>query len=276
MNRNRALRYVGSKIRIAPRIAEQLDAVTGDCLVDVFGGSGAVTMNSGYDKRVYNDLDGDVVNFFKVLSDDSQRRNLLCSLKRTPMSRGLFESYDEVYVKGGRSFSKIKDVVERAKALFYRSSFAFGGKVKNGGFGATLSDRIGCKEIKRYYTVLRELARLGEFWKGTVIECLDFRLLIRAYQQRPGVIFYCDPPYFGTEDYYSRKFGEDEHMDLHDALTFSPAGAVVSYYDCEFVRDTYLESEGWRYVEIEATKNSMGRSKKKAKVTELLICKKRR
>jgi DNA adenine methylase len=63
------IRYLGSKNRMAPLIAERLHATGRDTLVDVFGGSAAVTLNTGFQKRIYNDIDGDLVNLFRVLAD---------------------------------------------------------------------------------------------------------------------------------------------------------------------------------------------------------------
>lgn len=274
--RIRSLRYVGSKIRLTSKIADVLKGTGADCVVDVFGGSGAVVANTGFTKRVYNDLDSDIVTFFRVLADDAKRAQLLRMLKNTPMSRQIFDELSTKYVEHGKSFSYLPDV-ERAHAVFFRSSYAFGGKFKNGGFGASLSDRSGCKEIKRYYGILRDFARLGNFWRGTVIENLPFPKLIKAYEKRPGIVLYCDPPYIGTESYYTHTFPEQSHRDLAEQLTKSPAAAVVSYYDCPLVRELYKKEDGWKFHRITATKNSMGRgSNKKQKVTELLIVKQAR
>ena len=46
------VRYVGAKHRLAPEIAKRLQGTGRTCLVDVFGGSGAVVMNAGFKKRV--------------------------------------------------------------------------------------------------------------------------------------------------------------------------------------------------------------------------------
>lgn len=268
--RLRSFRYVGSKIRIVPKIAEQLHATGATTICDVFGGSGAVIMNSGFTKRIYNDICGDVVNFFRVVADDELRPKLLQKLKHTPMSREIFNDLNSHYLKGGHSFEGLNPV-SRAFAIFYRSSFAFGGKVKNGGFSATLADRDGCKEIKRYFGLLRDFAKLGNFWKSTVIEQMSFDDLIELYGSRSEMVFYCDPPYVSTEGYYSRVFSHAQHFTLSTLLTAVPAAAVVSYYDCELVRDLYREEDGWKFTEIEATKNSMGKSKHHTKVIELLI-----
>jgi DNA adenine methylase len=63
------VRYIGSKNRMAPLIAKRLHATGRDTMVDVFGGSAAVTLNAGFQKRIYNDIDGDLVNLFRVLAD---------------------------------------------------------------------------------------------------------------------------------------------------------------------------------------------------------------
>ncbi len=83
------IRYLGSKNRLAPVIAERLHATGRDTLVDVFGGSAAVTLNSGFRKRIYNDIDGDLVNLFRVLADPPLRQKLLKILRWQPLSRAV-------------------------------------------------------------------------------------------------------------------------------------------------------------------------------------------
>lgn len=265
-DRRRLLRYVGSKIRIVPEIAKRLQATGMDCLVDVFGGSGAVTMNSGFTKRVYNDADSSVVNFFRVIADPTARRWLFAKLRALPMSRELFYEMQLVHRAGSA------DVVTRAAALFYVSSFAYGGKVHHGGFAASTNEERGVKEINRYRNILRDLVKVGEFWKGTVIEQQDFEPLITSYGKRPGVVLYCDPPYFGTERYYEKEFSAGDHVRLATVLNASKSPAIVSYHATPEILQLYPEATGWRHVPLLATKNSMGRESSKEKVMETLIC----
>jgi len=124
-NRLRALRYIGSKIRVAPKIAEKLHATGADKLIDVFGGSGAVIMNAGFDRRVYNDIDEDVVSFFRCLQCDTSRRELLRKLKAVPMSRAIFNELYDYYRAHNHTFAGMS-LADRAYACYYQSAYSFG------------------------------------------------------------------------------------------------------------------------------------------------------
>ena len=51
-----------------------------------------------------------------------------------------------------------------------------------------------------------------------VVENKDFEKLIRQYD-RPVSFFYCDPPYFATENYYKDVgFKTKDHIRLRDSL----------------------------------------------------------
>ncbi len=270
-NQLRALRYIGSKVRLMVKLRPILKAQGAKFFCDVFGGSGAVVMGAGFDKRIYNDLDGDVVHFFRVLACPEKSALMFRMLRRLPMSRELFEQDNAEYVRGGKSFAALGDV-ERAAAFFYRSAFAFAGKMRNGGFGATVSDRNGCKEIKRYRAVLRRMGELRQFWQGTVIERLDFEECIRGYGKRDGALLFCDPPYFGTERYYSEVFSLEDHARLAAVLHEVPAKVVLTYYDTPEIRELYPESL-WETIRLDAVKNSMKSGGKKETVRELVIVK---
>ena len=75
-----------------------------------------------------------------------------------------------------------------------------------------------------------------------VIENKDFEKLIRQYD-RPVSFFYCDPPYFETEGYYKNVgedgFTEKDHIRLRDSLMKAQGKFLLSYNDCEFIRELY-------------------------------------
>lgn len=72
----------------------------------------------------------------------------------------------------------------------------------------------------------------------TVIENKDFEALIRQYD-REGAFFYCDPPYYETEGHYAVVFRREDHARLRDALAEAKGKWMVSYNDCEFIRELY-------------------------------------
>jgi len=265
--RRSVLRYVGAKLRIAPRITQALQATGADVLVDVFGGSGAVVMNAGFSKRIYNDADGELVNFFRVLADPTSRRRLHQKLCRLPMSRALFDASHALRHSG------LADAVERAAATFYVSRYCFGGKLAHGGFVASLGDGGHIKEIKATQRIVGQLRAVGKWWQDTVIEQLHFADCIRTYGGRRETVLYLDPPYDGTERHYRHLFQQSDHVFLAEQLGTVKAAVVISYYETPMILELYPESAGWRYQRIATVKNNMGaQGGRKPRVEELLIC----
>lgn len=275
MKRIAFLRYVGAKHRTAPAILERLYATGKPMLVEVFGGSAAIMLNSTFRKRVYNDADGDLVNLFRVMADRPRRQELLRILRWHPPSRRIYDEDYALYVRGGFSFSAIADPVDRARATFFRMSFCFGGKIRSGGFQITANDRAEIKELLRYRNVLRNFASIGQFFHGTVIENLHYQDAIRIYGENRATVLFVDPPYMGTEDYYSHPFTTGDHVFLAQQLLTTPAPVVCTFYEHPLVTQLYPESHWW-YERFEATKNSanMIPGSKKIKVAELILTRK--
>lgn len=74
------------------------------------------------------------------------------------------------------------------------------------------------------------------------IESLDFREFIKHYDS-DSTLFYVDPPYVGTESYYKNKktFDREDHKDLCKLLKNIKGKFILSYNDCELVRELYKD-----------------------------------
>lgn len=108
------LRYHGGKWLLAPWIASHFPAH--DVYVEPYGGGASVLMRKARSRaEVYNDLDEDVVNVFRVLRDEGQAERLREVLALTPYSRTEWKE----------SFSTSDDPVERARRTFVRLYFSF-------------------------------------------------------------------------------------------------------------------------------------------------------
>lgn len=60
---------------------------------------------------------------------------------------------------------------------------------------------------------------------------------------RPNALFYCDPPYMGTEKYYQAAFSTADHERLARVLHNIRGRFLLSYNDCEAVRKLYEDCE---------------------------------
>ena len=119
--------------------------------------------------------------------------------------------------------------VKRAAAFYKIIRYSYGS-------GCT---SYGCQpfDIRKTFTILWEANRR---LKDTVIENKDFEALIRQYD-RPNAFFYCDPPYFETEGHYEVVFRKEDHVRLRDTLAGIEGKFMVSYNDCEYIRELYQD-----------------------------------
>ena len=117
--------------------------------------------------------------------------------------------------------------VKRAAAFFKLIRYSYGS-------GCT---SFGCQpfDVRKCFDAIWQAShRLSE----TVIENKDFEALIRQYD-RDNAFFYCDPPYYETEGHYEVVFRKDDHMRLRDTLKACRGKWMVSYNDCDFIRELY-------------------------------------
>ena len=80
----------------------------------------------------------------------------------------------------------------------------------------------------------------------------------------PDTLFYLDPPYVGTESYYKTPsgFNIDQHIALAEILKGIKGRFVLSYNDCEVVRDLY---KGFEIIEVSTLYSLRGGSQKQAR-----------
>ena len=227
--------------------------------IDVFGGSGTVTLGRPIRKgcmEVYNDYNSNLTNLFFCVKDRTLA--LLKELGFLPLnSRDDFNvllkffSQDEftddylkeelnltqVYLKppGREMIRKLmlerstQGDVRRAAAYFKLIRYSFSGG------GNTFAGKP-C-DIRRFFYLIWECSRR---LANVVIENKDFESLIRQYD-RENAFFYCDPPYFQSEDCYQVEFPREDHKRLHDALLKCKGYVMVSYNYCQYILDLYKE-----------------------------------
>lgn len=144
--------------------------------------------------------------------------------------------------------------------------------MRSGGFAVTTCDRPTIKEVSRYQKVLRDFAAVGEFFKNTVIENLDFRDVLKRYGNKKGTVLFIDPPY---PDFtcYSYELTNNDHYILAEMLATVTAPIVCTYYDHPLIHKLYPEGlwkDGkWLYERVQGFKN--GRTGKPRSVTECII-----
>lgn len=202
-----ALRYHGGKFRLAPWLIEHFPPHK--CYVEPFGGAAGVLIQKprAY-AEVYNDIDGDIVNFFQVVREPSTRARLIEALACTPYAREEFNA----------AFTETEDPIERARRTCIRAQMGFGSA---GATKGTTGFRI---DTHRSYGTSQSLwarypesiSALGDRFAGVLIEN---RPAIEVIDQHdgPDTLFYVDPPYMHETRYRNARHGHYYRHEMNDA-----------------------------------------------------------
>lgn len=219
---------------------------THDVYCEPFFGSGAVFFNkkpSG--TETINDIDGNVVNLFKVVRDSADE--LAKVIELTPYSR---EEYRNCYESVG-------DEIELARRFLVRTWQAFGGKTYCS--TAWAHDRTNTVFRPKYWCNLPErLIAIVERLKMVQIENMDALELVDLYN-RENTLLYVDPPYLKstrTQLHYKHEFsGTEEHEKLLDLCKRHKGHVIISSYENELYN---IKLDGWEKRSMRTATNAAG------------------
>ncbi len=213
--------------------------------VEVFGG-GAVLLfrKEPVEVEVYNDVDGDLVNFFRVLRHPRQFRAFYRRALLTPHSRPDYEFCRDTY-------QEVTDPVERAYRFFITARQAMSGKVSTTwSFSVTTSHRGMAGTASRWLSCLESLPAFYARMMRVQIEQDDFRKVIPRYDT-PETFFYCDPPYHPAtrrSGGYQHEMSPADHRDLVRLLLQVQGKVLLSGYAHPCYRP--LEEAGWHRIDF--------------------------
>lgn len=246
------LRWHGGKWLLAPWIISHFPSH--EVYVEPFGGAASVLMRKERSyAEVYNDLDGDVVNLFRVLRSD-RAAELIRMLRLTPFSR---EEFDQ-------SYQPAADQMEAARRLVIRSFMGFGSNGHNvkakTGFRAN-SNRSGTTPAHDWLNYPNALAATIQRIEGVII---DNRIAADVMAQHDGAetLHYVDPPYVVSTrslknpydikyrgGMYAHEMDDADHSALMGTLLGLSGMVVLSGYPHPLYDDAL---KGWQRIEKEA------------------------
>jgi len=224
---NAVLKYPGAKNRIANWICGYIPSH--NTYLEPFFGSGGVFFNKSKAKiETINDLNSDVVNYFRVLRECPEE--LIKLLELTPYARN--EYYD--------AYKESENEIEKARRFCVKCFMGFGcGNLYRNGFRS--SQQSNSPKTALAWTKLPETLRLAtERLKDAQIENLPAVELIKRYNTR-DVFIYADPPYLsGTRKPYLYKHEmteEQGHIELLEILIEHLGKVLISGYDNPLYND---------------------------------------
>ncbi|GLB24199.1 DNA methyltransferase [Lacrimispora xylanolytica] len=246
---NSFISWIGGKKLLRKKVLEQFpDPESYNRYIEVFGGAGWVLFSR--DKHapmeVFNDVNGELINLYRVVKYHPEA--LQKELEWLLMSREQF--FDEL----NRNTRGLTDI-QRAARFFCIIKESFGADCRS--FG------VRSRDMKKTVDYLKEVSdRLNR----VVVENHDFEQLIKTYD-RPEALFYLDPPYYEAEKYYPDRFNPEDHKRLRDCLGNIKGKFVLSYNDCQQIRELY---EGFTIIEVDRTDNLVNKIESR-RYRELII-----
>lgn len=239
------LRYHGGKFRLATWVIEFFPRHA--CYVEPFGGAASVLMQKPrVAAECYNDLDGSVVNIFRVLRDRDAALELRRRIELTPFARAEFDwSYEEP-----------TDPIDAAHKLIVRSFMGHGSDSATRGcrtgFRSKLSEGRALPALE-WSNWSDAIPTFTERLRGVVIENRDATEVIRRLDS-VDTLFYVDPPYCHSTRSalvgrsskthgYRHELTDDDHARLASVLRTAKGMVVLSGYPSDlYDRDLF---KGW-------------------------------
>lgn len=250
-----ALRYYGGKQRLAPWIASHFPPHV--CYAEPFCGAMSVLLHKAPARyEVANDLDGEVVNFFRVLRDHPE--DFRRAVELTPYARAEVDlACDGDELAGA-------EPLERARRFYVRSWQSIHGAPSRGRMGWRYEKggtRGWSRTVVDAWNATAHLLDLAERLKAVQLEC-DDALRVIARFDAPTTLFYVDPPYVAStrserwaKAAYAHELTDEGHRTLAAVLRAVEGMVVLSGYPSPLYDGLYA---GWHRVEHRATVQDAG------------------
>lgn len=245
--------YYGAKQRLASDILKTLPPH--NAWVEAFCGSAAITLaKPPAPIEVINDLDGNIVNLFRVLR---KKPNALArAIELTSYAR------DE-FITAGRQRKNLSQL-ERARRFLARTMMTVNGDAHDAGFSYSSSYARDGKEarVNRWHNLPDRLVEVAERLRNVRVESLDARALLELFLDRPATLVYLDPPYFVKRDHRYVIDANDEafHRELLTLCRRAKCMILLSGYDTPLYKEMLRADKGWKRVSIKThTRDTAGK-----------------
>lgn len=254
--------WVGSKWRLMPHLVPLMP--DHKRYVSLFGGSAADILRKPRSKEeVFNDLDQDVANVFRVLQETAQRKQLCYRLEYTPYSRFQFTHCIEVV------HSNESDSVRRAWAFLVCAICGFTGRAPSlsqaGGFAVNLH----LPTSRRWERISDNVNAVARRFRRILVESRTWQKIIERHDGLDTFI-YADPPYVAAtrvnKKMYTNEMSNAQHRELLESLNCTKAKVMLSGYPHPLYEELL---EHWRRQEFNVN-CTISPKRKKPRRTEVV------
>jgi DNA adenine methylase len=243
--------WIGGKRRLAKTILPLFPEHT--CYAEPFCGAAALYfLKDQSEVEVLNDINGELINLYRVI-----KHHLDEFVKQFRWSLTSRQIYKWLQITPEETLTDI----QRAARFYYLQKLAFGGKVADQNFGTATTSPPRLNLLRLEEDLSQAHLRLAR----TYIEHLSWQECITKYD-RPHTLFYCDPPYWGTEG-YGVDFGLEQYDQMAELAKSIKGKIVISVNDIPEMR-TAFNGLSLQTTDINYTVGGAGKT---AKRSELII-----
>jgi DNA adenine methylase len=229
------------------------------------GGAALLFAKAPSPVEVINDIDGGVINLFRVLQDPLLFEEFYRLVCLTPYSR-------EQYYHCRDNWGDYADPVRRAWAYYVASRQAFSGELGAGWSHGIKESKGGMGgAVQRWLSIVELLPEICERLLKVQIECLDFRKFLPKYDS-PETLFYHDPPYVlstRTSGGYEHDMTDEDHEEFVEILLGLQGKSIVSGYANLIYQK--LEDAGWQRFDYDVDCHASGKSKKQRRTESIWL-----
>lgn len=251
--------WAGGKGMLAKWIIQYIPS--GRIYVEPFAGAASVFWHlpTPFSVEVLNDLDGDIVNLYRVLQDKSKFEELAHRLIFTPYARAEFVRALQIARNPNASD------IDRAWAFFVKQNQGFGGKARTSGdWGRAVyaTKNNMAENVSKWRSRLKLLSLWHERLSRVQIDCIDGIECIQ-YWDTPDTLFYIDPPYVIDTRKDRRLYKNEPDLAYHERLVetilVAKGKVMLSCYD----HPVYfpLTKAGWYKLARETVAHVAGRTR---------------
>lgn len=209
-----AITSIGAKNKLAKRIIDFMPEHKN--YIEPFGNTASILLKKPrVFKEVYNDIDGNVTNFFMVLRDNPMGLYNVCT--SLPYSEEIYYNFIGSPVP--------TDPLEKAARFFYLNRAGFLGNQMPG----FRSDGKKRNYSKFYYSECERFFAISKRFQGVEITNKDYKKILKKNMDSSETFFLCDPPYYDGTDYYDNSFKLKDHSELAHLLSSISGKAMVCH-----------------------------------------------
>ena len=260
------LKWAGNKFRVLPELLPLIG--TPRRYIEPFSGSTAVALNVNAEEYVLNDINKDLINLYRYLTNPNDDSFLkYCDELFRP------ENNDkEEYLAFRELFNNSTDTFERSRLFVYLNRHCFNGLTRynsKGGFNVPFG------KMKNPKCPVNEMMSFRMYYlqKNHRFVSTSFEDSALYENVGSGDVVYFDPPYVPASetasftDYAKEGFTYDQQVqlaELAESLSNRGAKVIISNHDVPTTRELYKNAE-IHSLEVTRSISAKGSSRKKAK-----------